>query len=584
MRLLGRQSQAKRARWPLLAIAALTLAGTLVGCNGSNGEIPASKLQPGSSDADPASGPYQPAAPPPTARAAPIATVRTAPTAAPPPVEETDSETDTPLEEAILVLERPDIPEHLQTLIVGERRRFEAEQNPDSEVNIYVQKITCEDPISISYVKDLMTDTGFRDGGILERGAIQEIGELFYRFSWKNGSIEIGYPTIVPLCEAVDQDPWSHISWYPSLHEKPRLFARISNEDGDWSDVQAFPVPFELPTPSNQLSYNWELPNIMATSTGQHIIFAKQENDNVLIWSTDDLVNWDESIVSLPPPTNLHPVLDIEWSRLEQIVADLDSPIIRVRVAASISLYKLLPEDIAESINWSWSLDCGFEYSNVRQFDLYAFQDGKSGVAVCWYDEVGERQEIFFPWEDLNMNQDTFLYYGSNFGNKPYLQSPNFSGWLWSSKWDSEAGSVSSGGWVELPYIPGKLCCELLRTDAGYLALSIPGWSGYSPIRSGTQVLFFSPDGREWSRLETPEETYARSGQGDWGTPCEESYFFIESIEPYGDKVLVKAENSHDHWNWDWENRGPPPRRSWVVDPDGTNWRILEPHECEESN
>ena len=610
MRLRGRQS---RTIWASLSVLVIATS-ILVGCNNSKGEMPAassgmvvvdereaaeaqlpsptpdldagdsSKLQsatPESLDADAASEPIRAATPTPASEpiraATPTPTVQAAPTAVPTPTEETDSEAGTFSEEAILVLEYPDIPAHIQTLKNGERNAAETGDGADAELYPYTTSMTCEDPITIEYVKDIIADTSFQDGGHLERVTFPQIGELFWRFAWKDGSIDIGYPPIVPPCNTrtkYSEGGYAGGYWHPSLHEKPQLYVRTSDENGNWSEVQKLSVPFEVPTPSK--TGHWYLPNVEAASNGEHLIFAKHIwGSHVSVWITDDLIEWYESIVPLPPPTDLHPVL-ITSPSLEQIVAGPNGWMIRVTVSAQISLYELLPDDVAESINWSSR--CTFEYS-AYQFDVFAYQDGKSGIMVCWHDEEGSRQEIFLPWEDLNMDRDTFWYYGSNFGNKPYLQSPNFSGWVWPGKWDPNENVPSNDGWVQLPYIGDKLCCEVLSTHAGYLALTIPWFAGYSPIKSGTQVLFFSPDGRGWSRVETPEETHAKS---DWGTPCEESYWFVESIEDFNGKVLAKAENSHNHWNWDWEARGSPPRRSWIIDPDGTNWRLLDAYECEE--
>lgn len=586
-------SRQGRTNWAGLLILAIAIF-TLVGCDGSNGETVAtpsvvipvgeqeaveaqprdqtpnptlesdddefSDLQlakPESSKKGAASEPIQTATPIPTAQAVP--------TVVPTPTEETVPGPTASPEQMNLVLRYPDIPEHFQTLIEGERNTSGVGENANAEPYPYVTSITCEDPMTIRYVRDLMAETGFQDGGQLERDIVAEIGEVFWDFSWKNGSIEIGYPTIVPPCETLTrrkEHAWSGGYWHPSLHEKPQLYMRTSDESGHWGEVQALSVPFEVPTPTKS-SY-WYLPNIEVASNGDDFVIAKEENSHVSVWMTDDLIEWNESIVPLPPPTDLHPVLHTT-PMLEQITAGESGWLARVTVRAAISVYRLLPDDITEDINWS--PPCSFDYS--------AYQDGESGITVCWYDEESIKQERFIPWDDLNMDRDTFGYYGSNFGNKPYLQSPNLSGWVWPAKWDSYENEYNGGGWVELPYVGEKLCCELLSTDAGYLALTIPWMAGYSPIRSGTQVLFFSSDGHEWSEIDTPTETHARS---EWWTICEESYFFIQSIEKYEDKILVTAENSYNHWNGPW----PTPKRIWIMDSDGTNWKLVDAYECEE--
>ncbi len=614
MRLRGRQS---RTTWASLSVLVIATS-VLVGCNSSKGEKPAASSEmvvvderetagvqlssptPGldagdyskrqsatqeSLDADSASEPTRTATPTPTSEptraATPTPTAVLMPRGSNAPENEFADEDDVSREPTSAVLKYPDIPAHVNGLILEYMNMSPVTDAAGDDSFPRVLAIICDDDISVDYVLELSREDGVRNYGRVQGDPrYRGIGHLSWKFPWRGGSIHVGYPTTIPKCEVEIREAensfiWEY-DWFPSLHEKPLLLVSISGDDMEWSPPHQLSVPLDVPSPSGRYSGHLSVPSILqAASNGDYLILGRQEKTSITVVATRDLRHWDELTVPLPPPTDLHPVL-ITRPRLEQIVAGPIGWMIRVTVSGEISIYELLPDNIAESINWSSR--CTVESSGYQyQFDVFAYQDGKRGIMVCWHDEESNRQEIFLPWEDLEMDEDTFFHYGSNFGNKPYLQSPNFSGWVWPEKWNID---MSSGdGWIELPYVPGKLCCQLLSTDAGYLALTIPMWAGYSPIRSGTQVLFFSPDGRGWSRVETPEETHAKS---DWGTPCEESYWFVESIEDFDGKVLAKAENSHNHWNWDWETRGSPPRRSWVIDSDGTNWRLLDAYECEE--
>ena len=148
------------------------------------------------------------------------------------------------------------------------------------------------------------------------------------------------------------------------------------------------------------------------------------------------------------------------------------------------------------------------------------------------------------------------------YANKPYLQSPNFSGWVWPHIWDAEDPNEHLDNWIELPYTWAKICCDIVGTKDGYIALTIPYMAGYSPLWSGDQRMFFSRDGYEWEEIETPEET--RSGENN-----EEAPAFLWSLRQIGETIFVSGAGEEVMYDGTLN-------RWWVIDPDGTNWRKLE--------
>ena len=185
------------------------------------------------------------------------------------------------------------------------------------------------------------------------------------------------------------------------------------------------------------------------------------------------------------------------------------------------------------------------------------------GLFIRWDSEDGENHTRFATWDELGIDDIIFSQYGSElYSNKPYLQSPNFSGWVWPHTRDKVVPNVNPDNWIELPYTFRKICCEIIGTRDGYIALTIPYMAGYSPLRSGDQKMYFSRDGYEWEEIETPEE--ARSGDNS-----EEAPIFLWSLRKIGESVFVAGANEE-------VMEDGTINRWWIIDPEGTNWRSVE--------
>lgn len=255
-------------------------------------------------------------------------------------------------------------------------------------------------------------------------------------------------------------------------------------------------------------------------------------------------------------PDYLHPQLSVSFD-IEDAVLGPNGWLISVLITMRLGIWRLLPDDVKENIAGSstlWPLS----------------ENGEEGFLIDWSSADGLSKQRFFSSEELGISHEIFSIYGSEYGNKPYLQSSNFSRWVWPEVWNEKSSVDYPDNWTELPYIGAKRCCDIIGTTAVYLALTEPYLAGYNPLWSGPQEMFFSRDGYEWESIETPESTHMedRREQGD------SSFTFIWSIHNLGDAILVSG-----HWYSDFPDYALGDPAMWIIDPDGTNWREADPTE-----
>lgn len=499
--------------------------------------------------------------------ASPEATATPVPTVAPTPTEVVDptptavpapTPTSAPAQ-TDYVLERSEIPSEIEARIL--ERSYDAINtlpgDGTSESGPYVSKITCEKPNSIAYVRNLVEQASLGGEDLQEIEAIEEIGQFSWRVPWNGGFLQFGYPTAIDPCmvEILSGTGGGTVWWFPSLFGEPYLLARTSHDGNDWTTPERFSLPFETPA-LRQFGGNVELPLLEVTSDGENLLLATDDEDKVLVWVTDDLVEWNSSEVLFHRPESLHPMLRHSFY-LDDVILGPNGWLLRAVATAVPSARSMAPEDIrAEAVYIS--------------FDAWA--DCLDGMTLEWFtaDTTYEsRVSRCVTWDELGIDEDTFWRYASFLGNKPYLQSPNFSGWVLPQEWDATVSSRNSRDWIELPYIGEKLCCDIIGTSAGYLALTEPYLAGYNPLWSGTQRMFFSPDGYEWKPIETPDITHTQWHTDHDGTP----FVFIWSIHNLGDSVLVSGNWFADYYS------SPVEPAMWIIDPDGTNWREIDPAE-----
>ena len=505
-----------------------------------------------------------PAAPPP----APVAPAATPTPTIPPPTPTVPPPTPTippPTSTAVpvtsgFVLEHPNIPREIEERILEYRyspldipRADEA-----SEIQTYVKKIKCEEDVSIAYVQNLITQVNSNEAGDQNDATVESIGQHSWRIPWKNGHLHLGYPKPIDPCmvEVQGASEETTVWWFPSLHGEPYLLMRASDDGNDWTSPERFSVPF---TVSPLRAYGEEVfsPQILVASNGNRLLLVIEEASTVKAFVTTDLDVWDQSTSQFQRPEYLHPKIGI-WFGLEDVVLGPNGWLVRAIGSMSPDPYLMAPDDIRSEAVY-------ITYDNSAICPI--------GIELQWY-TVDSTYETLdsrcMTWDELGIDYNTFWYYASFLGNKPYAQSENFSGWVWSQEWEFVASSGDSKTWVELPYIGAKRCCDIIGTTAGYLALTEPYLAGYNPLWSGPQEMFFSRDGYEWESIETPESTHMedRREQGD------SSFTFIWSIHNLGDAILVSG-----HWYSDHPDYALGDPAMWIIDADGTNWREADPTE-----
>ncbi len=279
---------------------------------------------------------------------------------------------------------------------------------------------------------------------------------------------------------------------------------------------------------------------------------AIEEESSVKVFISTDLDEWEQLTIPFQRPDYLPPQLAVSFD-LEDVVLGPNGWLILAKATVRIPIWRLVPDDVKEDITGWYNLWSSSE-------------NGEEGLLFNWSAADGSSKYRFVSYEELGISDEIFSTYGSEFGNKPNLQSPNFSGWVWSQEWESTIPSEGSNGWVELPYTPLKVCCDVIGTQEGYMALTIPHFAGYDPHRSGEQIIYYSRDGHEWEPIDTPESVHSQ----DWHDQGDTPFTFIWSIRNHESDVLVSG-----HWYSFSDFQGDP--IMWIIDPDGTNWREVDP-------
>ncbi|WP_419847382.1 hypothetical protein [Candidatus Poriferisocius sp.] len=446
------------------------------------------------------------------------------------------------------VLEHPEIPSQIEARILANEywaiNVLPSHQVSDQEP--FVNKISCDKPASIAYLQDLITQTTSSEESELDGATLDSIGRHAWFVPWKAGFLQVGYPKVIDPCEVEIQSgigAWT-VWWFPSMHGVPYLLERRSPDGIDWTTPERLSLPVDAPPLA---IYGGEAfsPPLVLTTNGDILLVGIQQEGSALVSITRDLVEWETSEVPFHRPERLHPRLEVS-ADLENIALGPNGWIVGVTVTALINMWILVPDDIFQEA--------------VR---IGSPLESQEGMFITWYLEDGGSNTRLVPWEELGIDGDIFQQYGSDlYSNKPYLQSPNFSGWVWPHIWGTDVPNVNTENWIELPYISRKICCEIIGTGDGYIALTIPYMAGYSPLWSGYQRMFFSRNGYEWEEIETPEETRSREDS-------EETPIFLWSLRKIGELIFVSGvdeqvmeDGSVNRW--------------WVIDPDGTNWRRLE--------
>ncbi len=95
----------------------------------------------------------------------------------------------------------------------------------------------------------------------------------------------------------------------------------------------------------------------------------------------------------------------------------------------------------------------------------------------------------FVSWDELGTTEELYYDYGS-IGNKPYHPPWRYSGSIFAATWGESPRTL------DLPTV--HICCDVVRTESGYVGLSDHSIAGYAPWRFGPAIVVFSSNGEVW--------------------------------------------------------------------------------------
>ncbi len=330
---------------------------------------------------------------------------------------------------------------------------------------------------------------------------------------WGDGFLKIGWPK-------VDNQ----------LYDESHLVARSSADGVTWTNLDHYLVP----------DVGEHIGAVI--SDGERLLVASQTNQQVYMSATNDLIRWDTIEMTLERPEGLADSVQAT-SYVDHLAIGPNGWLVKITTALDVDILSLAGiRELGADVRTAY-------VKNVDYVD--------DGLILEWWPEEDDRTNAlhnrrFFSWDDLDITPDLYFEYTTFHSNKPYIRADNILGSVWSTVGGADPV------WVELPDIEGGTCCEIVGTDAGYLALSDPRESGYGPSPSKPAKMFFSSDGSTWDEIEPPA-IEPPVGAGVW----------IHTIRAVDDGVVVSGEVLDDVSSTTVEII------FWLGDPDGSNWREI---------
>lgn len=370
--------------------------------------------------------------------------------------------------------------------------------------------------------------------------------------SWNDGLLEVGWPKI------------SGSLYDENIYDESRLIGRTLSDNQHCRSIR----------PLNRLAriHNcWEglehhlIPNegesIRAIiSDGERLIAASETDEQVYVSVTSDLVNWDTTEIVLSHPPRL-PDFVYTISYIDHLAIGPSGWLLKVTTEFTIDI--LVHAGIREPRTGLSIYDLRDELNAIG-----TVSENENGIEIIRKidEEVsGYTTQTFYTartlsWDELGFDLDMFRRYYSPYRNKPYVFSEHTTGSVWVAAWGEDPV------WVDLPEMPGLpdlngTCCDVVGTEAGYLAFSDPSEPGYDPTWWGPGVVFFSSDGHIWISIESPSAVFFNVWPVEIGLIV--SGALLEAYE----------DNGHMEWtSWDWDR----PFFWWSVNPDGSNWQEIK--------
>jgi hypothetical protein len=286
---------------------------------------------------------------------------------------------------------------------------------------------------------------------------------------------------------------WTEFSYLeiPDVHSRPTPPLGQDDDYSCWTDNFSRSVHISSDGAHLAIASQWPISAVTYpgyTARNLELLDQLLENPPLIFLSiTTDLVNWETLELPIPRPAGLHDSLQAA-SRLVDLSLDDQGWLLVLETAKYMNLLSLMPEDIRES---------AAEVRPTHDAPWYDESSGERGMSVDWRTAETPYGEYpytrFVPWSELGTTSDLYDTYGS-VPMKPYLQPWHFSRSMLTASWGHNPSQF------ELPDHAkyGNSCCQVVRTESGYVGLSDHSLAGYDPARFGPADIEFSPDGETW--------------------------------------------------------------------------------------
>lgn len=362
---------------------------------------------------------------------------------------------------------------------------------------------------------------------------------------WGDGFLEVGWPK---TGEAQHRKP--------IYGDESHLKARALSDSQYCRNVRSLAIVSRMPNCWEDLDH-YLTPNGgesigAAISDGDRMIVASETAEQVYISISSDLTNWSTTKIILSRPPSL-PDFVYTFSYIDHLAMGPNGWLLKTTTEFTIDVLGLTGIRELETKISAYDLK-----GEVNKLIGSSNVDFEEGIKIDFQldNEESEYMTRVLSWDELGFSQSEFRRYYADQTMKPYIFSDNILGSAWIAMWGEEPVRVGLPDISEIPDLNGT-CCSIVGTKAGYIAISDPSEPGYNPTLWGPGQVFFSPDGYEWTPVDSPPAVFF------------DTWAVSDGVIVSGVLLEARAED----WNPDdWDE----PFFWWFVDPNGSNWREIE--------
>ncbi len=374
-----------------------------------------------------------------------------------------------------------------------------------------------------SEVADALADAGVDSANVQESmAALEEAGLLDL------------------VTEIVQSDPELFDAYMAATSATYSLEAQVSDDGVVWADLGDF-------SPPGEFGY--------IQSDGTHLVMADQEwrggdeSSGIDVWITTDLVTWTTVTIPIDRPAEV-PAFATVNSSLGSLAIGPDGWYLTLERYSYVDLWSLLPGDLREEMEENgWGYSATAEGLRLETYGRESFGEGDEGFDYAVTPAASSSAAIYpvvpppiplleepreptverlVPWSELGVEYDDYASYLDG--------SSESMGWV-----GSWSGELTPGG------VPtDRACCNVIGTEAGYLAMA---WDAYEYAdfeASSAGSLHFSTDGQIWTPVAVP----IAGG-------------FTDSIAAVDGGVVLTTSSESG-------------QKLWRGESDGTNWQAIE--------